>query len=122
MATSSTTVTTPESHGREATSANGAGAAIAQMTVEEAMDMDIKSESEDETMGNVYGTGNDDEEDPSFGPKMTNSLPFEDPTMSPDPMDLLATTDSRQRPPMEDGWGPDKITFVGIKNGCEAWS
>jgi hypothetical protein len=119
-------MTTPDPHGT--TSADGEDhVSVAEMAVEEVMDMDPKSESEDETM--AYG-GDDraEEEDRSFYcPQMDNGQPVG----PPNPMHFLAKVevtsaplDPRQRLPSEDGWGgtsPDKIRLMDLTDGS-GWS
>ena len=111
LATTSTTMTTPDPYGNA--SANGVNIAIDDMAIDGPMDMDTKSESDDERAENPFSNGIDNnDEDPPYQPR--RSLLGE--PMSPDPMDLFRqpevsnfTSDPRLR--ISSLSGPDKMAL-----------
>jgi hypothetical protein len=111
-------MTSPDPYGNA--SANGMNAAIDDMAIDGPMDMDPKSESDDERAENPFSNGIDNnDEDPPFQPG--RSLLGES-IMSPDPMDLFMqaedsnfTSDPRLR--LSSLSGPDEILF----NATDIW-
>jgi hypothetical protein len=120
---SATTLNTPDSH--EAASANGADVAMAELTVEEAMDMNFDSGSEDEAMPHVQ----DDEDLPRSAnaspdePSLTQ-MPLDDPEVLR--MKPVVASDPRRRRPSEDqdlsnGWDPHNSESNGL-GSTGAWT